>query len=83
MQLLSQIALGCSYMIALVLVVGWATGALDNIDTGASWSFIVALGCVVICGLGTGLVSFLLNAGRQGQVDLPDLGLGIDEPTRY
>ena len=83
MRLLSQIAVGCSYMVALVLVIGWATGALRDIDTSASWSVIVALACVVICGLGTGLVSFLLNVGRQGQADLSDLGGSVDEPTRY
>jgi hypothetical protein len=83
MRLLSQIALGCSYMIALVLVIGWATGALRDIDTRASWSIIAALGCVVICGFGAGLVTFLLNVGRQGQADLPDLGRSVDESTRY
>jgi hypothetical protein len=83
MRLLSQIIVDCSNMIALVLVIAWATGALGDIDTRTSWSIIAALGCVVMCGLGIGLVSFLLNINRQGPANLPDLGRSVDEPTRY
>jgi hypothetical protein len=81
MEAVSRVILGCSYMVALVLTIAWAIGALSNIDSGAS-GIVFALAGIVTCGVGIGLLSHRLSAGRRDHAEQSDRGHSFDKLWR-
>jgi hypothetical protein len=82
MRLLSQLVVGCSYSIAMVLAVAWMMVAFGDIDLRASDPIILALSGVAICGLGIGFLSLLLGSNRSDPNEAPARISYLDDPVR-
>jgi hypothetical protein len=80
MRLLSQVVVGCSYAIAIVLAVAWLIVAFGDIDLRAR--LIMAVSGAGICGIGIGILSLLLGRNRRDPNQAPGHTSHLDDPVR-